>query len=333
MDGVEVDPDSADAGDLAYEELSDLDFERGAPTPVLTFPVTDTDLTSAELDEGRVALFGLDTELMSQPVGAPIYALQSNVGEYQSQPLADEIVFDDSDEPATILSRIYQPGAMGLRSDVVPDLNALNLRLDEIEHPDGVVEGPTSGGTRVVLVSDGGLGWVDRVTFVVGGFEVEADILTEPASNEFLLVVESPVVVAPATADIRVYLLADPDDAAGTLEDVFVYTGSVGPCFIATAAYGTPMADEVNVLRTFRDAYLLNSALGTAFVDTYYRVSPGIAEVVAAHPALAAVVRAMLVPVIAVARMMLAAPHAVLAVLAGLTFVSVRRRARKLAAR
>ena len=73
-----------------------------------------------------------------------------------------------------------------------------------------------------------------------------------------------------------------------------------GWCFIATAAYGTPMAEEIQVLREFRDGYLLTSLLGRAFVDFYYRVSPPIAGFITEHPALKPVVRAGLLPAVAV---------------------------------
>lgn len=73
--------------------------------------------------------------------------------------------------------------------------------------------------------------------------------------------------------------------------------GGDGPCFIATAAYGTPLAAEIDVLREFRDESLLSGPLGTAFVDAYYRLSPPLADAVAQSPALAALVRAALAPV------------------------------------
>ena len=76
----------------------------------------------------------------------------------------------------------------------------------------------------------------------------------------------------------------------------------MGPslCFIATAAYDTPKAKEIQVLRDFRDEYLLINPMGRAFVDSYYKVSPPIAEFVTHHPRLKPIVCAGLLPVVAV---------------------------------
>ena len=51
-------------------------------------------------------------------------------------------------------------------------------------------------------------------------------------------------------------------------------------CFIATAAYGTDAAEEINILREFRDVVLLSSGLGAEFVALYYEVGPAIAGVI-----------------------------------------------------
>ena len=72
------------------------------------------------------------------------------------------------------------------------------------------------------------------------------------------------------------------------------------PCFIATATYGTPMAEEIEILHQFRDEYLLTSPVGQALVDLYYRVSPPIAEFIAEHPSLKLIVRTGLLPAVAV---------------------------------
>lgn len=52
-------------------------------------------------------------------------------------------------------------------------------------------------------------------------------------------------------------------------------------CFIATAAFGTPHAEEIDELREFRDDILLSNAVGEIFVDAYYRFSPPVAEWIA----------------------------------------------------
>jgi hypothetical protein len=72
-----------------------------------------------------------------------------------------------------------------------------------------------------------------------------------------------------------------------------------GPCFIATAAYGSPMAEEIQILREFRDEYLLTNAVGRALVGVYYRVSPPMAEFITEHPSLKPIVRAGLAPALA----------------------------------
>jgi YVTN family beta-propeller protein len=74
--------------------------------------------------------------------------------------------------------------------------------------------------------------------------------------------------------------------------------GGGGGCFIATAAYGSDMAPQVQVLRKFRDDYLLTNRAGRLFVRLYYRVSPPLAHLIGQHEVLRQATRWMLAPVV-----------------------------------
>ena len=63
------------------------------------------------------------------------------------------------------------------------------------------------------------------------------------------------------------------------------------PCAIATSAYGTDKAQEIQILREFRDAVLLPNELGAAFVALYYRTSPAVAGFIFRYEILRATVR------------------------------------------
>ena len=86
-------------------------------------------------------------------------------------------------------------------------------------------------------------------------------------------------------------------NTCGTPSSIDV-TGTItvtSPCFIATAAYGTPLHEDINVLREFRDEYMMPNPAGRAFVMTYYTLSPPIADVIRANEGLMALVREGLV--------------------------------------
>jgi hypothetical protein len=62
-------------------------------------------------------------------------------------------------------------------------------------------------------------------------------------------------------------------------------------CSIATAAYGTDTAKELDILREFRDVVLLPNSLGAKFVSLYYKTSPPMANFISRHEVLRKVVR------------------------------------------
>jgi hypothetical protein len=72
-------------------------------------------------------------------------------------------------------------------------------------------------------------------------------------------------------------------------------------CFIATAAYGTDTAEQLDILREFRDAVLLPNSLGAEFVSLYYKTSPPLANFISQHEILRTAVRVGFVdPIVAI---------------------------------
>lgn len=69
-------------------------------------------------------------------------------------------------------------------------------------------------------------------------------------------------------------------------------------CFIATAAYGTPLAYEINELRYWRDTKLSSTSYGKVFIKNYYKFSPPIANYISQKEHLKKGVRIILKPLI-----------------------------------
>ena len=75
-----------------------------------------------------------------------------------------------------------------------------------------------------------------------------------------------------------------------------------GGCLIATAAYGSEMSPQVQMLREIRDNQLMNTESGTAFMsafnNVYYSFSPTIADMQRDSPIFKEVVKLGLTPMI-----------------------------------
>ena len=86
------------------------------------------------------------------------------------------------------------------------------------------------------------------------------------------------------------------------------FSSDGGGCFIATAAFGSPLAPQVQTLRAIRDTYLLPYAPGRMLVQGYYAVSPALAGVIGRSETLRAVVRGALLPLVGWATLALWSP-------------------------
>ena len=75
-----------------------------------------------------------------------------------------------------------------------------------------------------------------------------------------------------------------------------------GVCLIATAAYGSELAPQVQQLRELRDNQLMNTESGSAFMSTfneaYYSFSPYIADYEREHPLFKEAVKVAITPML-----------------------------------
>jgi len=78
-------------------------------------------------------------------------------------------------------------------------------------------------------------------------------------------------------------------------------------CIIASAAYGSELAPEVQFLREFRDEAVMSTFAGAQFMRAfnafYYSFSPKVAELAAGYPILQAAVRTLIYPLLASLRL------------------------------
>ncbi len=102
-------------------------------------------------------------------------------------------------------------------------------------------------------------------------------------------------------------------------------------CFIATAAYGSPWAPQVQVLRDFRDRFLLTNNWGKKFVRFYYQNSPPWAQWLDQNQTAKVVTRAFLWPLVGAAALFLEGGgwFFILLVVAGSLFLLFRKNLRR----
>jgi len=83
-----------------------------------------------------------------------------------------------------------------------------------------------------------------------------------------------------------------------------VLTVRVSPCLIATAAFGSELAPEVQFLRTFRDQQVMRTFAGSSFMAVfnswYYSFSPAVAQFEYSHATVRMMLRALLYPLIGI---------------------------------
>ena len=171
-----------------------------------------------------------------------------------------------------------------------------------------VYEIPTPGKPLTIFIDSPG-----KVTISVSNGDI-ATVLGETTSGEFTIYhddydfVEGTMLIANHIND---YTLKEWTDVStfsknasteSAKETTSVKSGNGGGCLIATAAYGSELAPQVQMLREIRDNQLLQTQSGSAFMTTfneaYYSFSPIIADYERENPYFKEAVKLAITPML-----------------------------------
>ncbi len=143
-------------------------------------------------------------------------------------------------------------------------------------------------------------GFDSVVSFNIAGLPFNSTATFNPTS-----------IVPPGTVTLRIdtvpasmighYLLILTGFGGGKVHSVEIEL-SLGACVIATATYGSELSPEVNLLRHFRDDYIMHTFAGEQFMKTfnnwYYSFSPYLAEIIVKNSLLKEIAKVILYPLI-----------------------------------
>ena len=295
---------STQPGFCVYDEITEqVYYARAKGTPAAMLQLSSLP-RSAKGTPAAISIWSRSAQM-------PDYG---SVRELEESSITSEEYRYQSSFVGNSVAKLYELGSFILRygadlSEVLaPDGNKSGLRLvTERGASLSTLSHVSRGDTLRIRSSNGGLG--SGVTVAV--YYTKTDVAVPESAIVPILETSSEDEIAfhvPSFKDkgtVRFALYAIPLEDKTKLEGIkplivfsetlsYVAEDKASPCFIATAAYGTPLASEIAVLRNFRDLFLLSNSVGTALVDTYYRFSPPLADWIAVHTMAASLVRGIL---------------------------------------
>ena len=162
-----------------------------------------------------------------------------------------------------------------------------------------IITGNTDGSSVIIQVNDStGTPILLRTATIDsnGNFELKLRIPQTAALGDWEVIVNTVVDGAPIIATTMFEVVGEGDKITQTEQP------KGGGCLIATAAFGSEMAPQVQFLRELRDNTVLQTESGSAFMtgfnQFYYSFSPAIADYERENPAFKEAVKITLTPLL-----------------------------------
>lgn len=186
-----------------------------------------------------------------------------------------------------------------------------------------------SGNACSTVQTNFGFGSTQYADFTIADsstFSISSDSIIDGLTNDtgycFRTAVVDTTGFVSAFTDVSEIGLSDhkaiPENVVGLIEE--------GNCFIATAAYGSPLDNRIDILRNLRDRVLKKFTLGKAFIDFYYANSKPLAIWIAHHPVAKWITQILLLPIIALSYLILHPIYLSMVVAAGIGLLFISRR-------
>ena len=143
-----------------------------------------------------------------------------------------------------------------------------------------------------------------NITAIAAGETVTIDVTSNlyQSHNSFTQTISVSATTSDTDYDLSNNSPSDTGSAGGFSScvepDLGLPDAGGGGCFIATAAYGSPLDPRLDTLRDFRDRFMVPNRPGRALVRFYYRHSPPLADFISNRDWLRAIVRGVLTPMV-----------------------------------
>ena len=295
------------------------------PPPAFDFSVNVAGPTTETVNQGESASFSVLVSLVSgsaQIVTLTASGLPTGVT-YSFTASTGNPTFNST---INILTSLNAPGgtypititgtsSTGLTHNAVqlPELTIIELPRDfNLSTTVSQVTLVQSSRTDITLTATS-IGYFDGNVSLNGSFSPSSGLMVTFTPSELML--QSGGAIAQATIEITA-----PKNTVGNY--VLTVTGSssvpqrthqltisvqVSPCLIATATYGSALAPQVQLLRSFRDQHIMNTFAGsnfmTAFNAWYYSFSPAVAQYERQTPAARNIAKVVLYPLMGILRL------------------------------